>query len=59
VKWLEGAVAGVVGGLVMTAWKMAEAVVAGAGLWRPPNLIATIVLGPSAYRAAKEIAPST
>lgn len=47
-QWLEGAVAGVVGGLVMTAWKMAEAVVAGAGLWRPPNLIATIVLGPSA-----------
>ncbi len=47
-QWFEGAVAGVVGGLVMTVWKMAEAVVAGAGLWRPPNLIATIVLGPSA-----------
>jgi hypothetical protein len=32
----------------MTAWKMAEASISGVGLWRPPNLIATIVLGPSA-----------
>jgi hypothetical protein len=32
----------------MTAWKMAEAAIAGAGTWRPPNLIATIALGPSA-----------
>jgi hypothetical protein len=47
-QWFEGAVAGVVAGLVMTVWKMAEAVITGAGLWRPPNLIGTIVLGPSA-----------
>lgn len=47
-QWFDGAVAGVVGGLVMTVWKMAEAAITGAGLWRPPNLIATIVLGPSA-----------
>jgi hypothetical protein len=39
--------AGVVAGLVMTAWKMTEAAIAGAGAWRPPNLIATIALGPS------------
>jgi uncharacterized membrane protein YagU involved in acid resistance len=43
-----GAVAGVVAGLVMTVWKMAEAAIAGVGVWRPPNLIATIALGPSA-----------
>jgi hypothetical protein len=47
-QWREGIVAGVVAGLVMTVWKMAEAAIAGAGAWRPPNLIATIVLGPSA-----------
>lgn len=45
---VPGAIAGIVAGLVMTAWKMAEAVASGAGLWRPPNLIATIVLGQSA-----------
>lgn len=43
-----GTSAGVFAGLVMTVWKMAEAWVTGAGLWRPPNLISTIVLGPSA-----------
>jgi hypothetical protein len=43
-----GAAAGLVAGLVMSGWKMAEAAVSGAGIWRPPNLIATIVLGPSA-----------
>ncbi len=32
----------------MTVWKMAEAAITGVGVWRPPNLIATIVLGPSA-----------
>jgi hypothetical protein len=47
-QWREAAAAGVTAGLVMTVWKMAEAAVAGAGAWRPPNLIATIVLGPSA-----------
>jgi hypothetical protein len=47
--WVRvGASAGVVAGLVMTVWKMAEAWLAGAGAFRPPNLIATIVLGPSA-----------
>jgi hypothetical protein len=43
-----GALAGVAGGLAMTVWKMAEAALRGLGVWRPPNLIATIVLGPSA-----------
>jgi hypothetical protein len=47
-RWGEGVAAGVVGGLVMTVWKMGEAAIAGAGAWRPPNLIATIALGPSA-----------
>jgi hypothetical protein len=47
--WLQpGASAGVVAGLVMTVWKMAEAWVTGVGAFRPPNLISTIVLGPSA-----------
>jgi hypothetical protein len=32
----------------MTVWKMAEAAVNGAGIWRPPSLIASTVLGPSA-----------
>jgi hypothetical protein len=48
--------AGVVAGLVMTVWKMAEAAIAGAGAWRPPNLIATIVLGPSANAGTFDIA---
>jgi hypothetical protein len=43
-----GAVAGIAGGLVMTVWKMAEAALRDVGVWRPPNLIATIALGPSA-----------
>lgn len=51
-RWRTGAVAGLVAGLVMTVWKMGEAVVTGAGAWRPPNLIATIVLGPSADTGA-------
>jgi hypothetical protein len=46
--WREGVAAGAVGGLVMTGWKMAEAALVGAGAWRPPNLIATIALGPPA-----------
>jgi hypothetical protein len=52
-----GAVAGVVAGLVMTVWKMAEAVIAGVGVWRPPNLIATIVLGASANHGEFSYAP--
>jgi hypothetical protein len=52
-----GAVAGVVAGLVMTVEKMAEAALAGVGVWRPPNLIATIVLGPSANTGDFSYAP--
>ncbi len=52
-----GAVAGIVAGLVMTVWKMAEAAISGVGVWRPPNLIATIVLGPSANSGAFQYAP--
>jgi hypothetical protein len=48
-SWVQaGAWAGVAAGLVMTVWKMAEAWLTGAGAFRPPNLISTIVLGPSA-----------
>jgi hypothetical protein len=51
--WVQGgASAGVVAGLVMTVWKMAEAWLTGAGAFRPPNLISTIVLGPSANTGA-------
>lgn len=47
--WVQaGTWAGVVAGLVMTVWKMAEAWLTGVGAFRPPNLISTIVLGPSA-----------
>jgi hypothetical protein len=49
-------VAGVVAGLVMTVWKMAEAAIAGTGAWRPPNLIATIVLGPTANGGTFDLA---
>jgi hypothetical protein len=52
-----GAVAGVVAGLVMTVEKMAEAAIAGVGVWRPPNLIATVVLGPSANTGEFSYAP--
>lgn len=45
---LDATVAGLVGGLVMSVWKMAEAGLRGRGIWRPPNLIATIILGDSA-----------
>lgn len=47
-RLLTGAWAGLLAGLVMSVWKMGEAALTGAGLWRPPNLIATLVLGPSA-----------
>jgi uncharacterized membrane protein YagU involved in acid resistance len=52
-----GAVAGIVAGLVMSGWKMAEAAISGAGVWRPPNLIATLVLGPSANSGAFQALP--
>ena len=42
---VDATVAGLVGGLIMSVWKMAEAGLRGRGIWRPPNLIATIVLG--------------
>jgi hypothetical protein len=52
-----GTVAGIVAGVVMTVWKMAEAAISDVGVWRPPNLIATIVLGPSADSGAFQYAP--
>jgi hypothetical protein len=58
-QWREAATAGVIAGLVMTVWKMAETAIAGAGAWRPPNLIATIVLGPSANAGTFDIAALT
>jgi hypothetical protein len=42
---LDATVAGLVAGAVMSIWKMAEALARGRGLWRPPNLIASILLG--------------
>ena len=54
---LTGAWAGLLAGLVMTVWKMGEAALAGAGAWRPPNLIATIVLGPSANTGSFQAVP--
>jgi hypothetical protein len=42
---VDAVIAGLVGGAVMSVWKMAEAVLTGQGLWRPPNLIASILLG--------------
>jgi hypothetical protein len=56
--WVHaGASAGVVAGLVMTVWKMAEAWLTGAGAFRPPNLISTIVLGPSANTGSFAVIP--
>ena len=42
---LDATVAGLVAGAVMSIWKMAEAAIKGEGVWRPPNLIASILLG--------------
>ncbi len=47
---LEGTIAGVIAGVVMSVWKMGQTAVQGKGLWRPPNLIATILLGKAADR---------
>ncbi len=44
-----GLVAGAVAGLVMSAWKMGLDALQGAGVWGGPQLIATILLGPSTY----------
>ncbi len=45
---LEGMTAGLFAGIVMSLWKMGQAAIQGKGLWRPPNLIATIMLGKDA-----------
>jgi hypothetical protein len=42
---LTATIAGLVAGAVMSVEKMIEAAVRGKGLWRPPNLIASMVLG--------------
>ncbi len=47
---LEGTVAGIVAGIVMSIWKMGQTAVQGKGLWRPPNLFGTILLGKDADR---------
>ena len=39
-------IAGLIAGAVMTVWKMGEEAITGKGMWLPPNLIATIILGP-------------
>jgi hypothetical protein len=41
----DATVAGLVAGAVMSLEKMIEAAARGRGFWRPPNLIASIVLG--------------
>jgi len=42
-----GLAAGALAGLVMSAWKMGLDALQGAGVWGGPQLIATILLGPS------------
>jgi hypothetical protein len=42
---LTATIAGLVAGAVMSIEKMLEATFKGKGFWRPPNLIASIVLG--------------
>lgn len=44
------AVAGLLAGLVMSAWRMAEESLAARGMWRAPNLVASILLGARAIR---------
>lgn len=56
-RLVTGAWAGLLAGLVMTVWKMGEATLAGADAWRPPNLISTIVLGPSANTGSFQAGP--
>ncbi len=46
----EGTIAGIFAGIVMSIWKMGQTAIQGKGLWRPPNLIATIPLGKDADR---------
>ncbi len=47
---LEGTIAGIFAGIVMSVWKMGQTAVQGKGVWRPPNLIGTIPLGKDADR---------
>jgi hypothetical protein len=42
---LTATIAGLVAGAVMSVEKMLEAALKGKGFWRPPNLIASILLG--------------
>jgi hypothetical protein len=56
-RLVTGAWAGPLAGLVMTVWKMGEAILTGAGAWRPPNLISTVVLRPSANTGSFEAGP--
>jgi hypothetical protein len=42
---LTATIAGLVAGAVMSIEKMLEATLKGKGFWRPPNLIASIILG--------------
>lgn len=42
---LTATIAGLVAGAVMSVGKMLEAALKGKGFWRPPNLIASILLG--------------
>ena len=42
---LTATIAGLLAGMVMSVEKMLEAALKGQGFWRPPNLIATMVLG--------------
>jgi hypothetical protein len=45
---LTATIAGLVAGAVMSIEKMLETALTGKGFWRPPNLIASILLGPRA-----------
>jgi hypothetical protein len=45
---LTATIAGLVAGAVMSVEKMIEAALRGKGFWRPPNLIASILLEPRA-----------
>jgi hypothetical protein len=52
----QGVVAGLLAGLVMSIWEMSSAMLLGAGLWKAPLLIATIVLGPQVYDGGRQFA---
>ena len=42
---LTATIAGLIAGAVMSVEKMIEAALEGKGFWRPPNLIASVLLG--------------